>query len=85
MQNVVRSLLSTDIKEPSVALETAQLNFVGIKAVREVSEEPVFNMTVEQHHNYITNDGVVVKNCDTDRYIIYTDSLNELSGVYKLR
>lgn len=23
--------------------------------------------------------------CDTDRYIIYTDSLNELSGVYKLR
>lgn len=60
----------------------ARLEFVNIKSIRPAGKEPVFNMTVDKLHNYIVNDGIVVKNCDCDRYVLYTESLGGLSGVY---
>ena len=39
-----------------------------IKAITPAGTEPVYNMTVEEHHNYLIHGGVVLKNCDAMRY-----------------
>ena len=39
-----------------------------IKTIKQVDNEPVYNLTVEKYHNYITSSGLVLKNCDALRY-----------------
>lgn len=39
-----------------------------IKSVTKVGVEPVYNMTVDEHHNYMIHGGVILKNCDALRY-----------------
>ena len=43
---------------------------VKIKAVRKLDErQPVFNMEVEETHNFITKNGIILHNCyDSLRY-----------------
>ena len=82
MQNVDKNLLPTSTQKQSAVPDNARLNFVGIKSIKKVGKEPIYNLTVDEFHNYIVNDGIVVKNCDTDRYVLYTESLCGMSGVY---
>lgn len=39
-----------------------------IKSIKQINNQPVYNMTVEKYHNYIIQGGVVSKNCDALRY-----------------
>lgn len=53
-----------------VAHVSAQRHFVEVKSVEFVGFEDVYNLTVEDIHNYVTNEGIITKNCDTDRYVL---------------
>lgn len=46
-----------------------------VKAIRPAGKEPVYNMTVEEFHNYIIHGGIVLKNCDALRYFCVTRTL----------
>lgn len=35
---------------------------------RYVGKQPVYNLMVDTHHNFIINQGIVVHNCDSLRY-----------------
>lgn len=39
-----------------------------VKSVKHVGKQPVYNMTVEEHHNFLIDGNVIVKNCDSLRY-----------------
>lgn len=39
-----------------------------VVSVKKVGVEPVYNMTVEEHHNFMIQGNVIVKNCDALRY-----------------
>jgi len=43
-----------------------------IKSIKRVGNEDVFNITVSGTHNYITEAGPVLKNCDALRYFCIT-------------
>lgn len=46
-----------------------------VKSVRSAGKEPVYNMTVEEYHNYLIHGGIVLKNCDALRYFCVTRTL----------
>lgn len=62
----------TNTLRQNVALEVAQttgVSFAKIKKIRRLPAEPVYNMEVEQHHNFAVNGGLIVHNCiDSLRY-----------------
>lgn len=39
-----------------------------IKSISPCGKEPVYNMTVDIHHNYLIHGGIILKNCDALRY-----------------
>lgn len=39
-----------------------------IKKIEQVENEDVYNMEVENHHNFAVNGGFIVHNCDALRY-----------------
>lgn len=39
-----------------------------IKSIKPCGVEPVYNMTVDKHHNYLIAGGLILKNCDALRY-----------------
>ena len=39
-----------------------------IKSITKAGVEPVYNMTVDEHHNYMIHGGLILKNCDALRY-----------------
>ena len=82
VQNVEMSSVAINTQKQFVAQNTAPVNFVGIKGIKKIGKADVYNMTVEKYHNYIVNNGIISKNCDSDRYALYTYSLYATSGVY---
>lgn len=40
----------------------------NIASIRPVGRMPVYNMTVEKHHNYLIAGNIILKNCDALRY-----------------
>lgn len=49
--------------------------YVKVKSVTPAGVEPVYNMTVDEHHNYLIRGGVILKNCDAARYFAITRTL----------
>ena len=45
------------------------------KRISSAGIEPVYNMTVEDCHNYLIRGGIVLKNCDALRYYAITRTL----------
>lgn len=39
-----------------------------IKSITPAGIEPVYNMSVDEHHNYVIRGGIILKNCDALRY-----------------
>lgn len=39
-----------------------------IVSIKPAGVEPVYNMTVDKHHNYLIAGGLILKNCDALRY-----------------
>ena len=46
-----------------------------IKSIKPAGIEPVYNMTVEEFHNYLIHGGIILKNCDAVRYFCVTRTL----------
>ena len=46
-----------------------------VKTIRPAGKEPVYNMTVEEFHNYLIHGGLILKNCDAARYFCVTRTL----------
>lgn len=52
---------------------TAGINYIGIKDIRRCGEAPVYNMEVDEQHNFSVNGGIIVHNCmDSVRYLCQT-------------
>ena len=60
-----------NLKQTNIALQdSAQTNAeksIGIKRITKQGKEPVYNMQVENHHNYSVNGGFILHNCDALR------------------
>lgn len=41
-----------------------------IKKISYIGKQDVYNMEVEGYHNYILDNGMVIKNCDAIRYFV---------------
>ena len=55
------------------AADHAEIKSVGIKSIKRVNPEPVYNMEVEDNHNFAVADGLIVHNCmDATRYFVKT-------------
>ena len=61
------------MQKRKLVAEPAGVSYVGIKSVRKVKSEPVYNMEVEDNHNFAINGGLIVHNCaDATRYFVKT-------------
>ena len=41
---------------------------IKVKKITYVGKEPVYDMYVDEYHNFVSGDGVVLHNCDSLRY-----------------
>ena len=73
-------MLSTSTQKPCAVPENAPLRFVGIKSIKYLGKQDVYNLTVDKHHNYLVNEGIVSKNCDTDRYALMSSDVRNTAG-----
>ena len=70
---VVQNLQQINIQKQKPVLENAQIKCVGVKSIKKANPEPVYNMEVEDNHNFAVNDGLIVHNCmDDSRYFCKT-------------
>ena len=72
--------MSTSTQKPCAVQESAQLRFVAIKSIKHLGKQDVYNLTVDKHHNYLVNGGIVSKNCDTDRYALTCSEVRNTAG-----
>lgn len=67
------SLEQINTAQKSSVPKTATINFVGVKAIIPMGRQPVYNMEVDEYHNFSVNGGIVVHNCMDDiRYFSTT-------------
>jgi hypothetical protein len=67
------STLQTNIQKSKRAPKNADISYVGIKGIKQLDKESVYNMEVDTHHNFSVNGGIIVHNCMDDiRYLCYT-------------
>ena len=50
-----------------------------ILSIKPAGVEPVYNMTVDTHHNYLIAGGLILKNCDALRYFSQLRTLPAMS------
>lgn len=74
-----KSSSQINIQSKSAALENAPVSYVGIKGIRMCGKQPVYNMEVDEYHNFSVNGGVIVHNCmDAVRYLCNTVMWREI-------
>ena len=57
---------------------------VGIKAIRKIGKADVYNMEVEDNHNFAIEGGLIVHNCmDSMRYFVKTKHIVKEKTMYK--
>ena len=73
---VEQNLSLTSIQKQKPVAEVAGISCVGIKAIRKNGVADVYNLEVEDNHNFSVNNGLIVHNCmDAMRYFIKTKRL----------
>lgn len=61
----------TDIQSQRHAQESVAVEYVNILSVQKKGRAPVYNMEVEENHNFAVNGGLIVHNCmDSMRYFV---------------
>ena len=66
-QNAVLNPVQIDLTQGS-------LNFAKVKSIRYIGKQDVYNMEVQDHHNFSVNGGLVVHNSiDAARYGLEDD------------
>ena len=56
------------------------ITYAKFHSIKYLGKQDVYNLTVEEHHNYLVNDGVLSKNCDTDRYALTCPEVRNVGG-----
>lgn len=69
------------VAQSHVQLNCGGLKGVKLKSVRPVGFEPVYNMYVENTNCYSVNGGLILHNCDSLRYALYTHCGHGPSGI----
>ena len=79
---MVLNLKLINIKKQKHVQDHVQINTIKVKSIRYVGKEDVYNMEVENNHNFICN-GIVAHNCiDAMRYALETLTINyRTSGI----
>lgn len=73
-----KSLQQTNIQKQKPVQEVAEITCVGIKSIRKVGKADVYNMEVEDNHNFAIEGGLIVHNCmDETRYFVRTMHINK--------
>lgn len=50
-----------------------KLTYVPITSINPLGKQPVYNMEVDEYHNFSVNGGIIVHNCmDATRYFVRT-------------
>jgi hypothetical protein len=71
----------TSIQNQRHVPEVAEISCVGIKAIRKVGKADVYNMEVDENHNFSIEGGLIVHNCmDAVRYFVRTRRLVKRMG-----
>ena len=58
--------MQTNTQRPST------VRSIGVKAVKIEGTADVYNMEVEDNHNFAVNGGLIIHNCDAMRYFVKT-------------
>lgn len=71
-----KNLQQTNTPKQEPVPDHAEASCVGIKSIRKIGKEPVYNMEVEDNHNFAINGGLIVHNCmDSMRYFVKTKKI----------
>ncbi|MDD4280561.1 MAG: hypothetical protein PHX74_12595 [Candidatus Sumerlaeales bacterium] len=63
-----------------------KVEFIPVKSVRIVGKEDVYNMEVDEHHNFAVNGGLIVHNCiDALRYCLEHESTARYATALNLK
>lgn len=55
---------------------SGEVKYAKVKSVKCIGKADVYNMEVEEHHNFAVNGGLIVHNCiDSLRYALETEAL----------
>ena len=77
------SLQQTNIQKRELVAEVAEISSVGIKAIRKIGKADVYNMEVEDNHNFAIEGGLIVHNCmDSMRYFVKTKHIARVKRTY---
>lgn len=78
------SLQQINIQKQEPVAGVAEISSVGIKAIRKVGKADVYNMEVENNHNFAIEGGLIVHNCmDSMRYFTKTKHIVKEKTMYK--
>lgn len=67
-----------------ISKKTGTIEFVKISDIRLAGNRPVYNMEVEEYHNFSINGGIIVHNCmDAVRYFVNTTGIWRKPSTYK--
>lgn len=78
------SLQQTNIQKREPVAEVAGISSVGIKAIRKIGKADVYNMEVEDNHNFAIEGGLIVHNCmDSMRYFVKTKHIARVKRAYR--
>lgn len=73
---VEENLSQINIQKQKLVPHDVGHNCVKIKSIRKVGREPVYNMEVDDNHNFAINGGLIVHNCMDDmRYFVKTKKI----------
>ena len=65
-----------NIQKQKPVVGVAEIYSVGIKAIRKIGTADVYNMEVEDNHNFSIEGGLIVHNCmDAMRYFVMTKKI----------
>lgn len=71
--SVGKSLSQTNIPSKKRVQGVADITFVPLEKIKPLGKQPVYNMEVDDYHNFSVNGGIIVHNCmDSIRYFVRT-------------
>ena len=70
---VGKNTSQTNIQNQKLVQRNAEVYFLEIKNIKKIQNEDVYNMEVDDNHNFAVNGGIIVHNCmDSTRYFVKT-------------
>ena len=78
------NLQQTNIQKQKLVQCHAETSYVGVKSIKRIGKADVYNMEVEDNHNFAIADGLIVHNCmDAMRYFVKTKRIATAAHNYK--